>query len=61
MIGYLVFWGILCAVMVIAEFASMQLISIWFAVGESRSEKVPSLIFLTETMRKKQSKKTLES
>ena len=33
MIGYLVFWGILCAVMVIAEFASMQLVSIWFAVG----------------------------
>ena len=33
MIGYLVVWGILCAVMVIAEFASMQLISIWFAVG----------------------------
>jgi len=31
--AYLFFWGILCVVMVIAEFASMQLVSIWFAVG----------------------------
>ena len=30
---YLFFWGILCVVMVIAEIASMQLVSIWFAIG----------------------------
>lgn len=33
MIGYLFFWGILCAVMVIAELLTLQLVSIWFAVG----------------------------
>ncbi len=33
MMMYLVFWGILCAVMVIAELATLQLITIWFAVG----------------------------
>ena len=30
---YYLFWGILCAVMIIAELASMQLVSIWFALG----------------------------
>lgn len=29
----LIFWGVVFAVMVIAELASFQLISIWFAVG----------------------------
>lgn len=33
MMGYLIFWGILCAVMVGAELGTMQLVSIWFAVG----------------------------
>lgn len=29
----MIFWGILFGLLVIAEFASMQLVSIWFAVG----------------------------
>lgn len=29
----MVFWGVVFVLMVIAEFASMQLVSIWFAVG----------------------------
>ena len=29
----LIFWGAVFAVMVIAELASFQLISIWFAIG----------------------------
>ena len=31
--GYLIFWGAVFVVMLIAEFASMQLVSIWFAAG----------------------------
>lgn len=31
--GYLLFWGVIFVVMLIAEIASMQLVSIWFAVG----------------------------
>ena len=31
--GYLIFWGAVFVVMLIAEIASMQLVSIWFAVG----------------------------
>ena len=31
--GYLIFWGVIFVVMLIAEFASMQLVSIWFAAG----------------------------
>ena len=31
--GYLLFWGVVFVVMLIAEIASMQLVSIWFAVG----------------------------
>lgn len=31
--GYLLFWGIIFIVALIAEIASMQLVSIWFAVG----------------------------
>lgn len=33
MVGHLILWGIVFAVMVIAELASMQLVSIWFAAG----------------------------
>lgn len=33
MYGNLIVWGVVFAVMVIAELASMQLISIWFAAG----------------------------
>lgn len=33
MYGHLIVWGVVFAVMVIAELASMQLISIWFAAG----------------------------
>lgn len=33
MFGHLILWGIVFAVMVIAELASMQLVSIWFAAG----------------------------
>lgn len=29
----MVFWGVMFALMVIAEFATMQFVSIWFAVG----------------------------
>ncbi|MBR4201868.1 MAG: NfeD family protein [Oscillospiraceae bacterium] len=31
--GYLIFWGVVFVVALIAELASMQLVSIWFAVG----------------------------
>lgn len=31
--GYLIFWGVIFVVMLIAEIASMQLVGIWFAVG----------------------------
>ena len=31
--GNLIFWGVVVVVMLIAEFASMQLVSIWFAIG----------------------------
>ena len=30
---YLIFWGVIFVVTLIAEIASMQLISIWFTVG----------------------------
>ena len=30
---YLIFWGVIFVVTVIAELATLQLISIWFAVG----------------------------
>lgn len=33
MFGHLILWGVVFAVMVIAELASMQLVSIWFAAG----------------------------
>lgn len=33
MYGHLILWGVVLAVMVIAELASMQLVSIWFAAG----------------------------
>ncbi len=33
MTGMMIFWGVVFILTVIAEFASMQLISIWFAVG----------------------------
>ena len=29
----MIFWAVLFVLLVIAEFASMQLVSIWFAVG----------------------------
>lgn len=35
--GYLVFWGVIFLVALIAELASMQLVSIWFAVGAAGS------------------------
>lgn len=35
--GYLIFWGIIFVAALIAEIASMQLISIWFAVGAAGS------------------------
>lgn len=31
--GYLIFWGVIFVAALIAEIASMQLVSIWFAVG----------------------------
>ena len=31
--GYYLFWGTVFVLAVIAEFASMQLVSIWFAIG----------------------------
>lgn len=31
--GHLILWGVVFAVMVIAELASMQLVSVWFAAG----------------------------
>lgn len=31
--GYLIFWGVTFVLAVIAELATMQLVSIWFAVG----------------------------
>lgn len=33
MFGHLILWGIVFAVMVVAELATMQLVSIWFAAG----------------------------
>lgn len=33
MFGHLILWGVVFAVMVIAELVSMQLVSIWFAAG----------------------------
>ena len=33
MVPYLIFWGVICVLAVIVEFASMQLVSIWFAFG----------------------------
>ncbi len=30
---YLIFWGVIFVISLIAEIASMQLISIWFTVG----------------------------
>ena len=35
--GYLIFWGIIFVAALIAEIASMQLVSIWFAVGAAGS------------------------
>ena len=31
--GFYVFWGVVFVLAVVAEFASMQLVSIWFAIG----------------------------
>ncbi|MBQ5335524.1 MAG: NfeD family protein [Oscillospiraceae bacterium] len=33
MVGYLIFWGVIFVLAVAMEVASMQLVSIWFAIG----------------------------
>ena len=33
MVGYLIFWGVIFVLAVMMDVASMQLVSIWFAIG----------------------------